>query len=294
MLRNAMILCAGLGERLRPLTEELPKPLVPVGDRSVLAHICARLARAGYRSALANTHWMSEKFPEITDSLDLELTLVRELEIRGVAGGVAGARELLTAPLIVWNGDILLDDPPIAELVERATATGGICLAVASAAGSGTVGLDAAARVVRVRGQSFGQEARQGDYVGLFALGARALAELPAQGDLFADYCLPLLRRGESVDTVTIGCAWREVGSISGYLLANEHWLYHHANHGERSFVHPSAQVAPGVRLIASVVGANARVDGTGTLERSVIWPGARVSAPLRDAVVTQRSRAQG
>lgn len=49
---RAMILCAGLGERLRPLTEELPKPLVPVGDRPALAHITRALARAGYDHGL--------------------------------------------------------------------------------------------------------------------------------------------------------------------------------------------------------------------------------------------------
>jgi mannose-1-phosphate guanylyltransferase len=288
-----MILCAGFGARLRPLTEELPKPLVPVGDRSVLGHICAQLARAGYPRALVNTHWLSEKFQAITDGFGVDLTLIHEAQIRGVVGAVGAARALLAAPVIVWNGDILIDDPPIAQLVDRAARTGGVCLAVAPTTGTGTVGLDEQGRLIRVRGQSFGQEARQGDYVGLFALGAGALSELPLMGDLFADYCLPLLQRGESVDTITIGGGWREVGSLDGYLLANEHWLSHHANHGERSFVHPSARVEPGVRLIASIVGANARVDGTGTVERSVIWPGAQASAPLVDSVVTPLSRAQ-
>src|SRR4029077_5177643 len=88
---HAMILCAGLGERLKPLSEELPKPLVPVGDRSVLAHIATRLSLAGYRSAVVNTHWMHEKFAAITDSFDLDLTLIHEPEIRGQAGGIAGA-----------------------------------------------------------------------------------------------------------------------------------------------------------------------------------------------------------
>lgn len=286
-----MILCAGFGERLRPLTEELPKPLVPVGDRAVLAYIAAALARAGHGAALANTHWMPDKFQTVIDAYGLDLTLLHEAEIRGVAGGVGHARALLAPPVVVWNGDILIDDPPIAELVQRAAQTGGICLAVAPSAGPGTVGLDAGARLVRVRGQSFGEEVRRGDYVGLLALGAAALAELPLQGDLFADYCLPLLQRGGVVDTVSVTSAWREVGSVGGYLDANAHWLSHHANHEERSFVHPSASVAPGVRLIGSVVGAHARVEGVGAVERSVLWPGAVASAPLADTVITPRAR---
>lgn len=287
-----MILCAGFGERLRPLTEELPKPLVPVGDRAVLAHICDRLAAAGYSEAVVNAHWLAKKFAEVIDTCPLALTLVHEVEIRGVAGGVGNARPLLAPPLVVWNGDILIDDPPLAELVGRAAQSGGICLAVAPTSSAGTVGLDARGRLVRVRGQSFGVEVRQADYVGLFALGHAGLAALPVQGDLFADYCLPLLRQGGSVDTVSVVGGWREVGSIGGYLDANAHWLSHHANHDERSFVHPTATVAPGVRLIDSVVGASARIDGAGTVERSVIWPGAATAAPLLDTVVTPRARA--
>lgn len=285
-----MVLCAGFGERLRPLTEELPKPLVPVGDRPVLAHICARLARAGYGAALANTHWLPDKFANTIGGLPLALTLVHEAEIRGVAGGVGGARALLEAPVVVWNGDILIEDPPLAELVERVSQTGGICLAVAPASGAGTVGLDDRGRLVQVRGQRFGAEARRGEYVGLFAVGASALAELPERGDLFTDYCLPLLRRGGAVDTVPVTGAWGEVGSIAGYLDANARWLSHHANHEGGSFVHPSASVAPGVRLVASVVGAGARIEGAGVVERSVLWPGAVASAPMLETVVTPRA----
>jgi mannose-1-phosphate guanylyltransferase len=195
--RHAIILCAGVGERLRPLSEELPKPLVPVGDRSVLAHIAGHLSRAGYRSALANTHWMPEKFEAITGHLDLELTLIHEPEIRGQAGGIAGGRSLLEAPVVAWNGDILIDEPPLAELAARVAVTGGICLAVAPAAASGTVGLDSAGHLIRVRGQRHGVEVGSANYVGLLALGRKALAELPERGCLIDDFILPRLRRGD-------------------------------------------------------------------------------------------------
>jgi len=287
--RHAMILCAGIGERLRPLSEELPKPLVPVGDRSVLAHIAGRLKRAGYPAALANTHWMAEKFEAIIGSLDLELTLIHEPEIRGQAGGIAGGRALLEAPVVAWNGDILIDEPPLEELVARVTLSGGVCLAVAPPAGAGTLGLDAAGRLVRVRGQRHGVEVGGVDYVGLLALGQNALRELPERGCLIDDFILPRLRRGEPVETCLLHSSWQEVGSLNGYWQANEHWLSHHANHDQRSYVHPSASVAKGVQLIASVVGANAHVGGVGSVVSSVIWPDCRVTAPLDKSIVTPR-----
>jgi mannose-1-phosphate guanylyltransferase len=288
-----MILCAGFGERLRPLSEELPKALVPVGDRSVLAHIAGALRRAGHASAVVNTHWMAEKFAAITDELELDVTLIHEPQIRGQAGGIAGARHLLRAPVIAWNGDILIDEPPLQELAASVTASGGVCLALAPATGSGTVGLDAAGHMVRVRGQSFGVEVRSADYIGLLALGEEALRELPEHGCPINDFMLPRLRRGGLVDTCLTSSAWREVGSHEGYWKANEHWLSHHANHESGSFVHPSARVAAGVQLRASVVGANARIEGAGSVESSVIWPDAIATAPFARAIVTPRARVQ-
>jgi mannose-1-phosphate guanylyltransferase len=288
-----MVLCAGFGERMRPLSEELPKPLLPIGDRPVLAHIAQQLSRAGYRSAVANTHWLSDKFAPYIEDLELALTLIHEPRIRGVAGAVAGARALLEAPVIVWNGDILISAPPLAELAARVQASGQLCLAVAPAAGAGTVGLDAQDRMVRVRGERFGDEVRQADYVGLFAVGDGALRELPEEGCLIGDYCLPRLRRGEQVDTLWMASPWREVGSLRGYLEANRHWLSHHANLDGHSYVHPSARVSAGVRVAASVVGAHAEVDGAGSLDGCVVWPAARARVPLASAVVTPRAVAK-
>jgi mannose-1-phosphate guanylyltransferase len=282
-----MILCAGLGERLRPLTRELPKPLVPVGDRSVLAHICQQLRQAGYSSAVANTHWMSDKISAHSDGLQVTLTLIHEAVIRGVAGGVAGARPWLDPPVIVWNGDILVEAPPLEALSTLAAATSGICLAVAPSRGMGTVGLDAAGRVVRLRGESHGNESRSGDYIGLAGLGALALSELPDQGCLIGDYCLPRLRRGEPVYTCPASGPWWDVGSLPAYLSANQHWLTHHSNHDEGSFVAATATVEAGVSLERSVVGPHSRVGGSGALVDCIVWPGSNAMAPLSGSIVT-------
>lgn len=282
--RQTMVLCAGFGQRLRPLTDELPKPLLPVGDRSVLAHIARRLRAAGRTHAVANTHWLPDKFSHINDELEVTLTLVHEASIRGVAGAVAGARHLLEAPLLVWSGDILIEQPPIDELIARARASGGLCLAVAPARGSGTVGLDAAGRIVRVRGELHGQELSAADYVSLFAAGERALQELPEQGCLIGDYCLPKLRRGESIETCRVSGRWWDVGTPERYLRANLDWL---ALGGRSAFVAPGAQVDAGVTLEASVVGAGARITGTGLIRQCVIWPGSAARAPLSGVIVT-------
>jgi mannose-1-phosphate guanylyltransferase len=199
---------------------------------------------------------------------------------------VAGARHLLEAPLIVWSGDTLIDEPPLDELEARVRASGDLCLAVAPARGAGTVGLDAQGRIVRVRGEVHGQEVRAADYVSLFAAGARALAELPERGCLFTDYCMPRMRRGEPIDTCPVGGAWWDIGTPARYLQANLDWLQRRGD-PSGSFVSASAVVDPAVAIGSSVVGAGARVMGSGALERCVVWPGSSVQAPLQGCVVT-------
>src|ERR1700759_929288 len=93
---GAMILAAGLGPRLRPLTDELPKPLVPIGDRPVLAHVAARLAAAGVREGVPNPPPLPVAFTAARlAALPVRLDVIHEPAILGTAGGVANAAPLL-------------------------------------------------------------------------------------------------------------------------------------------------------------------------------------------------------
>jgi mannose-1-phosphate guanylyltransferase len=279
-----MVLCAGLGTRLRPLTEELPKPALPVGDRPILAHIARSLKVAGLSRIVINTHHLPDAFLRILESLEIEAQVVHEPEILGTAGGVAGARHAFgPAPILVWNGDILAE-PPIAELF--AAAGDGLALAVTSRpAGEGTVGLGADRRVVRLRGEIFGEEASGGDYIGVAALGERCLAELPERGCLIGDVALPMLRSGAAIPTVEHAGDFVDIGDLGAYLEANRRFIAQSA-WGE-GWVAEDAEVDRGVRVVGSVVGSRARVTGEGKLESVVVWPGAEAHAPLSNAIVT-------
>lgn len=282
MAPRAMVLCAGLGTRLRPLTLEKPKPLVPVGDRPLLAHIAARLARAGFDQLVINTHHLPDAFANLDASLGVEVQRVHEPRILGTAGGVAGARELLgEPPVVLWNGDILVE-PPLEALCEGAR-SGGLALGVQPRAkGEGTVGVRADGRVVRLRGEVFGEEHAGGDYVGVAALGARCLAGLPSEGCLIGDWALPELRAGRPIETVAVPGGFSDAGDPAAYLALNLAWLG-----GEPVYLGVDAAVDAGVSLETCVIGAGARVVGAGRVRRVVAWPGAVVQAPLEDAIVT-------
>lgn len=271
---------------MRPLTSELPKPLLPLGDRPVLAHLIERLRGSGMTEGVVNTHHLPEKIIEFARGCDFFLHVEEEAEIRGTAGGVCGARRHLgPAPVLVSNADLIFDVPAPA-LLEKARACGTMVFAVAKRrVGEGAVGLGSGDRIVRLRGERFGEEVSGADYLGVMALGAQVLERLPQRGCLVGEVALPLLRQNVPLFTAEVTSPFWSLGdSIADYLDANLSWL---CSRGERSFVGQGAVIGEGVSLLDSVVGAGALVSGQGAVERSVIWPGAQVRAPLADAVVT-------
>jgi mannose-1-phosphate guanylyltransferase len=282
-----MILAAGFGTRLRPLTDELPKPLVPVGDRAAVAHIADHLAKAGIAEAVLNTHHLADAFtPRRIASLPLRLRVIHEPSILGTAGGVANAASLLgKGDAILWNGDILADVDIAALLdIHRAARAPATMVIAPRPRGEGTVGVDVTGAIVRLRGELFGDEVSGGDFLGIYAIGSALRARLPREGCLIGDGCLPALRAGERIASFPVTTEWDDIGSIASYLRANRRWL---GRVGQGNHVGEGAVIAAGVTIEDSVIGAGAELRGHGIVRRAVIWPGACAEAPLDDVVVT-------
>jgi mannose-1-phosphate guanylyltransferase len=109
---RAMILAAGLGTRLRPITYEFPKPMVPVLNRPVMEHIARLLARHGFTEAIANLHWFPETIEEHFgdgSAFGIELSYSREEKLLGTSGGVRNAAGFLGDSFLVISGDALTD-----------------------------------------------------------------------------------------------------------------------------------------------------------------------------------------
>lgn len=107
--RTAMIFAAGLGLRMRPLTDKTPKPLLPVAGRPVLDHILDRVATAGVDTAVVNTHHLAAQVEAFCEGRTTpRIVISRETELLETGGGVAKALPLLgTGPFYVINGDVL-------------------------------------------------------------------------------------------------------------------------------------------------------------------------------------------
>ena len=106
---QAVIMAGGAGTRLRPLTEDLPKPMLPVGNRPIMEHIIEQMREAGIQQVNITTHYQPEKITEyFGDGQDfgVKLNYVAEDRPLGTAGAL-GLMEPATEPVLVINGDIL-------------------------------------------------------------------------------------------------------------------------------------------------------------------------------------------
>ncbi len=106
---SAVIMAGGLGTRLRPLTESVPKPMLPVGDRPLLELTISQLRRAGIRDVNLTTHYLSESIVRHFgdgEAFGVRLKYVREEHPLGTAGGLRLLKEP-AGTLLVMNGDIL-------------------------------------------------------------------------------------------------------------------------------------------------------------------------------------------
>ncbi|MGM0676648.1 N-acetylmuramate alpha-1-phosphate uridylyltransferase MurU [Ectothiorhodospira marina] len=122
---HAMILAAGRGERMRPLTDHTPKPLLCAGGRPLIVHHLERLAAAGYRHVVINLAWRGEQIREHlgdgrTWGLNIEYS--PEPEALETGGGIRQALPLLASdPFLVINGDVWSDHPLTPPALSRDT-----------------------------------------------------------------------------------------------------------------------------------------------------------------------------
>ncbi len=131
---NAIILAAGIGTRLRPVTDFVPKPLMPVGGVPLLESIIMRMKEAGIAKIAVNTHHLAERIESFIRNSPYSdiVDLFHENEILGTGGPLVNARNLLSESeyFVLYNGDIL-SDLDIGRVIESHVASGKIATLVA-------------------------------------------------------------------------------------------------------------------------------------------------------------------
>ncbi|HEX3400027.1 MAG TPA: nucleotidyltransferase family protein [Acetobacteraceae bacterium] len=123
---TAMLLAAGFGTRMRPLTDRTAKPLLPLGGRPLIDHALNRLAASGAHTVVVNAHWHADRVAAHLESRRDQpprTILRRETALLETGGGVKAALDQLgPAPFFVVNGDAFWVDGPIPALDRLAAA----------------------------------------------------------------------------------------------------------------------------------------------------------------------------
>lgn len=300
-MNKAFVLGAGLGTRLRPLTDMLPKPLIPVLRRPLIAHAFDHLLSCGVNEFIVNTHHLPEKYREaFPDSLykGAPITFRHEPVLLETAGGIANIADLVgDEPFLVYNGDILTD-LPLLPLIQEHDRTGNlITLALRSNGPARHIAFDAASgRVTDIRNRLATGNAGTHQFTGIYAVSPGFLKHLtPGKIESVIPVFLKLIASGERIGGIVLDQGhWRDLGDRENYLEAHRELL---ASCDRFTPLPPSVQIHPTARLVgATVVGECAKIGANAVLEDCVLWTGACVAegANLKSCVVRSGMTAQG
>ena len=224
MISKALILSAGLGTRLRPLTDVMPKPMVPLAGRPLLEHLVRRCAAAGICDLAVNLHYLphvvTDHFGNGT-AFGVRLLYGLEAELLGTAGAVNNFREFFSEPFLVLYGDVFFDVDlaafAAAHEASGATATVGL-YHVDNPTECGLVDRDAKGRITRFVEKpavAFTDLAN----AGIYAMSPKVLDYIPESGfcDFGRDVFPAMLAAGEPLYSEVLDGYVMDIGSPQKY-----------------------------------------------------------------------------
>jgi NDP-sugar pyrophosphorylase family protein len=227
---KAMILAAGLGARLRPLTDTLPKPLLPIVGRPLIVWNLLLLRRHGVTEVMINLHHLGHLIEQALgdgSKFGMRVAYSREPVILGTGGGLKQAEPFFGGePFFVLNGDTLfdmnLDDMTAAFRRSRAVAAMAV-RADPEPERWGAVEMDAAHRVFRISGRGMNLEGRSEKrmFAGVHLMHPRLLASVPTglESSIIEAY-VGAIQAGETVVGCELSGYWSDIGIPERYAQA--------------------------------------------------------------------------
>lgn len=223
---TAVVMAGGLGTRLRPLTEKLPKPMLPVGDRPVMEHVLEQLHKVGISQVSITTHYKPEAIMEHFGDgqrFGVEISYVNEKEPLGTAGAL-GLLKPPQGPVLVINGDVLTQVNFRSMLAYHAENQAAMTVGVRK------FDLQVPYGVVDMTGATVNRLDEKPTYsffinAGVYLIEPSVIASIKAEEHLDAtDLIERLIARGEKVVGFPIHEYWLDIGRPDDYLRANEEW----------------------------------------------------------------------
>ncbi len=225
MIRTAFILGAGLGTRLRPLTEDCPKPLLPVGGRPLITYAMDHCLTGGIERFIVNTHHCPRAFDRAFPERSWRgwpILFRHEPVLLDTGGGLKNIEDLLDEDemILVYNGDIF-SDLPLGRLLEaHAAGEKEVTLALRSRGPVPNVAVDAVGAVCDIRGLLGNPGVRRCQFTGIYAVTKRFLRRLtPGKPESVVPVFVEMIREASgSVGSVMIDAGtWQDIGDPEAY-----------------------------------------------------------------------------
>ena len=309
-MNKAFVLGAGLGERLRPLTEQLPQPLIPVFHRPLITHAFDHLAAAGVDEFVVNSfhlpHEYDHAFPDKTWQ-GRKITVRQETPIRlETAGGIANVRDLLDngRPFFVYNGDILTDLPLAPLLREHEERGNLVTLALRSQGEAQHIAWNASTGLVTdIRNQLATGNPGTHLFTGIYLVSPEFFDFLtPGKKESVIPIFLKLIEQGRRLGGVVVDDGqWWDLGNRTAYLEAHraiaQKLAFPAYQPAEHPLISSEARISSGAHLKGiNIIGPQAVVEDDAVLDNCLLWPGAVVGegARLTNCIVRSNVRADG
>lgn len=279
---RGVVLCAGLGLRLRPLTATVPKPLLPIRGRSPLDRTLQCLEDVGCEAAAINLHHLGDSIRSAVGEKrgSLEIVYSEEPEILGTLGALARLRRFVEEADYVFlvNGDSLCAWP-LGALLERHRETGALATLLlhgtADVEAFGGVGVDERDFITSFPGgPPSPRTASSRVFAGAHVFSAPLLDGVEARFScIIQDLYIPALKRGDLLQGLAADLQWHDLGTPRRYLEAGL------AGSDAEGWTSPSAVVDPASQVEWSAIEGGAVVERRCTITRSLVLAGAIVRA---------------
>ncbi|MBC7979900.1 MAG: NTP transferase domain-containing protein [Armatimonadetes bacterium] len=267
MITQAFILGAGLGTRLRPLTDILPKPMVPLFHKPLAEWALEACEAAGCQRFAINTHHLPEKWEGFGRGRDV--SFFHEPVLLETGGGIKNIEEWVEeGSLLVHNGDIFstLDLRKLSAIHEASGDE--VTLALRSEGVARHIALDGSRRVLDIRGM-LGKALGTHVFSGIYCMRKKFLKRFPELEKISViPFFLELAKEGGLGAVVLDEGVWVDLGDVESYLKA-------HRELALQEPVHPQALIGEGAVIEQSLVGKGAVIGSNSRVVDSVVWPGA-------------------
>ena len=308
-ITQAFILAAGLGTRLRPLTDELPKPLIPIFQKPLITFALDHLISAGVNRFVINTHLHPELFQRFFarhEYAGFPVTLVHEPDLLETGGGIKNAEAHLSSPagagFLTYSGDILTDIDLQGLIDEHFRRGNDVTLALRHTGLASAVALRDH-RVVDISNR-YGF-AGNVDFANVAVWNSAIFQQIPPRKKIsFIPIIADWIARGGRIGGVVVDEGkWFNISSRAEYLevhrtILRENWKPRFIKAAEwPECIASNAIVDPSARLRGcTVVGGNCRVGAEAVLDDTILWPDAEIASQsrLEACIVRSRKRVSG